>query len=134
MLRNKGHGGVRRGAGRKIIEPDLIELEKLCALQCTHIDLAHFFGASERTVEKWGKNPIYAEVMNRGRAKGRLSIRRKQMQLLDSGNLAMAIHLGKVYLDQRETTPVELSSSKKTPLKISLEVLDEIQKLARKNK
>jgi hypothetical protein len=57
MLSKAGHGGVRRGAGRKIIEPDLIELEKLCALQCTHIDLAHFLGASERTVEKWGKNP-----------------------------------------------------------------------------
>jgi hypothetical protein len=68
-----------------------------------------------RTVEKWEKNPIYAEVMNRGRAQGRLSIRRKQMQLLDSGNLAMAIHLGKVYLDQRDITPVELSSSKETP-------------------
>jgi hypothetical protein len=47
MLRNEGHGGVRRGAGRKIIEPDLIEIEKLCALQCTHIDLAHFFGVSQ---------------------------------------------------------------------------------------
>jgi DNA-binding transcriptional regulator YiaG len=134
MRNTAQHGGARRGAGRKTIEPDLIELERLCSLLCTHAELAKFFGASERTVEKWEKNPTYAEAMDRGRAKGLLSIRHKQMQLLNSGNVAMAIHLGKVYLAQREVTPIELSSSQDKPLKLSLEVLDEIQKLARKNK
>src|SRR3954470_24162083 len=113
------HGGARNGAGRKPIEPDLIELEKLCSLQCTHEDLAQFFGVSVRTVEKWEKNLIYAAAMDRGRAKGRISIRRKQMLLLDGGNAAMAIFLGKVYLGQRDVTPIELSSSQEKPLKIS---------------
>jgi len=134
MRNNARHGGARRGAGRKTIEPDLIELEKLCSLLCTHAELAKFFGVSERTVEKWKKNPTYASAMDLGRAKARLSIRRKQMQLLDAGNVAMAIHLGKTVLGQREVTPIELNGSQDKPLKLSLEVLDEIQKLARKNK
>ena len=134
MRNNLGHGGARRGAGRKTIEPDLIELEKLCSLLCTHGELAKFFGVSERTVEKWEQNPTYTEVMDLGRAKGLISIRQKQRQLLNSGNVAMAIHLGKTYLNQREVIPIEVSGSQDKPLKLSLEVLDEIQKLARKNK
>jgi len=134
MPNNARHGGARPGAGRKTIEPDLIELEKLCSLLCTHGDLAKFFGVSERTVEKWENIPTYAEVMDRGRARGLISIRRIQMQLLNAGNVAMAIHLGKTVLGQREVTPIELNGSQDKPLKLSLEVLDEIQKLARKNK
>jgi hypothetical protein len=134
MRNSEGHGGARRGAGRKPVEPDLIELEKLCALYCTNLDLAQYYGVTERTVEKWKKNPTYAKAMDLGRAKARLSIRRKQMQLLDAGNVAMAIHLGKTVLGQREVTPIELSGSQDNPLRISLEVLDEIQKLARKDK
>jgi len=41
MRNNLGHGGARRGAGRKTIEPDLIELEKLCSLLCRHGELAN---------------------------------------------------------------------------------------------
>ena len=134
MRNTAQHGGARRGAGRKAIEPDLIELEKLCSLLCTDAELAKFFGVTERTVEKWKKNPNYAEAMDRGRAKGLISIRHKQRQLLDAGNVAMAIHLGKTYLSQREVTPIEVSGSQDKPLKLSLEMLDEIQKLARKNK
>jgi hypothetical protein len=134
MRNTAQHGGARRGAGRKTIEPDLIELEKLCSLLCTDAELAKFLGVSERTVEKWKKNPTYAKAMDLGRAKGRLSIRRKQMQLLDAGNVAMAIHLGKTVLGQREVVPIEVSGSQDKPLKLSLEVLDEIQKLARKDK
>jgi len=114
MRNNLGHGGAQRGAGRKTIEPDLIELEKLCSLLCTHAELAKFFGVSERTVEKWEKNPTYAEAMDRGRAKGLLSIRHKQMQLLNSGNVAVVIHLGKAYLNQREITPIEFKQFQRT--------------------
>jgi hypothetical protein len=132
MRNSEGHGGARRGAGRKPVEPDLIELEKLCALYCTDLDLAQYYGVTERTVEKWKKNPTYARAMDLGRAKARLSIRRKQMQLLDAGNVAMAIHLGKTVLDQREVTPIELSSSQEKPLKIALEIFDELQEIAHK--
>lgn len=46
------HGGKRAGAGRKPVNVDLVELEKLCGLQCTDEDLAGFLGVSVRTIER----------------------------------------------------------------------------------
>jgi hypothetical protein len=63
-------GGVRHGAGRKPVEIDLIELQKLCSLQCTHEEIASWFNCSVRTIEKYSKKPEVAEVMARGKAMG----------------------------------------------------------------
>jgi hypothetical protein len=119
-------GGLRAGAGRKAVSIDLVELQKLCTLQCTHEEIAAWFNCSVRTIEKYSKRPEFAEVMARGRAKGRISVRRAQMKLLDSGNAAMGIWLGKQFLGQRDVTPVELSGASGKPLQLSLEVVDAI--------
>ena len=60
-------GGVRRGAGRKPVNIDLVELEKLSALQCTDEELAAWFGVSTRTIEKRRKQPEFGEAMRRGK-------------------------------------------------------------------
>jgi hypothetical protein len=119
-------GGPRSGAGRPPIPIDLAELEKLCVLQCTQREIAAWFGCTERTIESYAKKPEVAEVMDRGRAKGQISVRRAQMKLLEAGNATMGVWLGKQYLGQRDVTPVELSGASGVPLKISLEVLDAI--------
>jgi hypothetical protein len=116
-------GGPRSGAGRKPIPIDLVELEKLCVLQCTNKEIAAWFNCTERTIESYAKKTETAEVMTRGRAKGQIPVRRAQMKLLEAGNAAMGVWLGKQFLGQRDVTPVELSGA---PLKISLEVLDAI--------
>lgn len=103
-------GGKRNGAGRKPIAIDLIELEKLCCLQCTNEELAAWFGCSVRTIETYAKKPEFAQIIARGRAKGRIAVRRAQMRLLEAGNAAMGIWLGKQLLAQRDVTPVELTS------------------------
>lgn len=119
-------GGRRSGAGRKPIEIDLVELEKLCVLQCTHKEIAAWFGCTERTIERYAKKPEIAEVMERGKAKGQISVRRAQMKLLESGNATMAVWLGKQLLGQRDVTPIELSGAAGAPIKITLEALDAI--------
>jgi hypothetical protein len=124
-------GGKRAGAGRKPVEIDLTELEKLCSLQCTDEELAAWFGVTTRTIEKRRKQPAFAEVMARGRAKGRISVRRAQMKLLESGNATMGVWLGKQLLAQRDVCPVELSGPNGQPVKLSLEVIDEILNQAR---
>ena len=125
-------GGPRCGAGRKPVPIDLLELQKLCTLQCTHEEIAAWFGCTVRTIETYAKKPEFAEVMARGRGKGRISVRRAQMKLLESGNATMGVWLGKQFLGQRDVTPVELSGANGAPLKISLEVLDAI--LSQQNK
>ena len=81
---------------------DLVELEKLCTLSCTDEEIAAWFNTSTRTIERRRKEPKFAEIMARGRAKGRISIRRMQMKLLEQGNATMGVWLGKQLLGQRD--------------------------------
>ena len=90
---------ARRGTTAEI---DLEELEKLCALQCTDEELALWFKVSTRTIERRRQEPEFGEAMQRGKARGRMSIRRAQMRMLEAGNATMAIWLGKQYLGQTD--------------------------------
>jgi hypothetical protein len=112
-------GGFRPNSGRRPIEIDLVELEKLCALHCTDEEIASFFGVSTRTIENRRKQRGFAEVMKRGRAKGRISVRRSQMKLLEAGNSTMGIWLGKLLLGQREVVTNELTGSAGGPIGIA---------------
>ena len=127
-------GGHRAGAGRKRIEIDLVQVEKLCVLQCTNAEIAAFFNCTERTIEKRSKEAAFQEAMERGRAKGQLSIRRSQFRLLEAGNATMAIWLGKQYLGQRDVTPIELSGPNGGEVKFSLEAIDAILAKAKAKK
>jgi len=126
-------GGRRIGAGRRPVHIDLIELEKLCSIQCTDEDLAGFFGVTTRTIENRRKKSEFREAMERGRAKGRVSVRRAQFKLLEKGDAGTAKWLGKQYLGQRDITPVELTGANGKPVELSLEVLDAIVALKEKD-
>ena len=45
-------GGSRSGAGRKAIDIDLVDLEKLASVGCTEPEIAGFFNVSVRTIEQ----------------------------------------------------------------------------------
>jgi hypothetical protein len=124
-------GGTRSGAGRKPAKIDLFELEKLASLQCTDEELARFFGVSASTIENRRKQPAFAEAMRRGRAKGKISVRRAQMKLLEAGNGTMGVWLGKQLLGQRDVTPIELSGPNGQPVKFDLRTIDAIIAQAR---
>jgi hypothetical protein len=64
--------------------------------------------------------------MARGKGKGRVSIRRAQMKLLEAGNATMGVWLGKQYLGQRDVTPIELSGPNGSAVKFSMEAIDAI--------
>jgi hypothetical protein len=81
---------------------DLAEMEKLCALQCTDEELAAWFGVSVRTIERRRRSPAFAEALARGKAKGRLSLRRSLWGLAAKGNPAANIFLAKNLLGYRD--------------------------------
>jgi hypothetical protein len=85
----------------------LVELEKLAALQCTDEEVAHWFGVTTRTIENRRKDPTFLGAIQRGRARGRISVRRSQMKLLEAGNATMAVWLGKQLLGQRDSATTE---------------------------
>src|SRR5690349_16400510 len=90
---------AQRGTTARI---NAVELEKLSAMQATDEEIAAWFGVSTRTIERRRKVQKFADAMDRGRAKGRLSMRRMQMKLLEAGNATMGIWLGKQYLGQTD--------------------------------
>ena len=93
---------------KKKFFPDLVEVEKLCRLNCTDDELASFFGVCRKTVERERKsNPEFNEVIERGKNFGKLSLRRRQVELANTGNPTMLIWLGKVYLQQRENVTLD---------------------------
>lgn len=127
--------------GRKPAQIDLAELEKLSALQCTDEEIASWFGVSTRTIENRRKSPAFAQAMQRGRTKGRISVRRNQMRMLENGNGTMAIWLGKQVLGQRDTIINEHVGKGGGPIQVTVkpdlstfsdEELQQLQNLARK--
>src|SRR3977135_1233752 len=106
---------AQRGIAAKI---DLAELERLSAMQCTDEEVAAWFGVTTRTIERRRKNAKFAEVMNRGRAKGRISVRRAQLKLLEAGNATMGVWLGKNILGQVDEIRHELFGNISTQLQI----------------
>ena len=96
---------AKRGTTAKI---DLAELERLSMMQCTDEEIAAWFGVTTRTIERRRKNPKFAEVMDRGKAKGRISVRR-QLKLLEAGNATMGVWLGKQILGQTDEVRYEVN-------------------------
>jgi len=86
---------------------DLVELEKLCGMQCTDEEIAAFFGVSTRTIERRRKVESFREIMDQGRAKGRVSVRRALFKLAAQGNVASAIFLSKNLLGYRDVVNTE---------------------------
>src|ERR1700738_4407547 len=88
-------------------EIDMVELEKLCVLHCSDREIADWFGVSLRTIERRRQEPEFAAVIDRGRSKGKISVRRMQMKLLEQGNTTMAIWLGKQLLGNPITSSMK---------------------------
>ena len=83
------------------------QFEKLCGIQCSKAEIAGFFDVSEDTIERRIKETTgdtYAEIYKRLSSSGKITVRRKQFQLVnkEDPNPQMLIWLGKQYLKQSE--------------------------------
>src|SRR6516164_866381 len=84
----------KRRRGRPPIKINLIELEKLASLQCTDQEIGGFFNVDRRTITRKKKQREFREALQRGKAKGRISVRRRLFQIAQSdkaGSTAAAI-------------------------------------------
>lgn len=88
---------------------DLVELEKLYGMQCTDEEVAAFFGLSTRTLARRKEVKKFADVINRAKAKGRVSVRRALFRLATSGNIAASIFLAKNLLGYKDVMSNEHS-------------------------
>ena len=113
---------------------NLEELEKLCVMQCTDEEIAAFLRVSTRTIERRRKDPSFREAMERGKAKGRVSVRRNLFRLATNGNLGANIFLAKNLLGYKDVVSNEHTGSEGGPIQMSLaEVLRERKKAVEQN-
>ena len=98
---------------------DLAELEKLCGIQCTDEEIAAFFGVSTRTIERRRKVQAFADAMERGRAKGRVSVRRNLFRLANAGNVAASIFLSKNLLGYKDVVNTEHTGLAGGPIQVA---------------
>lgn len=112
---------AKMGRPRKVIIAD--EFEKLCRLQCTQEEICGWFGVSEDTLTRWckatyadenGKPMTFAETYKVYSKDGRISLRRLQFKHAEK-SAAMAMFLGKVYLNQREDAEIDRSLEQSGP-------------------
>jgi hypothetical protein len=107
-----GDGRPKRGRPKKKIDPAAVM--KLAALHCTHREMADFFEVSPATMESRLQQPKYRKALDAGIADFKISIRHKQRELMEQGNVAMCIWLGKQQLGQRNT--LELTGAEGGPI------------------
>jgi hypothetical protein len=98
---------------------DSVELDKLCGMQCTDEEIAAFFGVSTRTIERRRKVQRFNDVMERAKAKGRVSVRRSLFRSANAGNIAAAIFLSKNLLGYRDVVNTEHTGTAGGPIQIS---------------
>lgn len=76
---------------------DETEVEKLAAMFCSLEEIASFFNVNISTIQR-----RFAQAIDRGRNKGKISLKRKQYLVAMDGNVQMLIWLGKQHLDQKD--------------------------------
>ncbi len=98
---------------------DLVELEKLCNMQCTDEEIAAFFGVNKRTIMRRRKVAKFRDIMDRAKAKGRISVRRHLFRLAGKDNVAAAIFLSKNLLGYRDVVNTEHTGLAGGPIQIA---------------
>ena len=108
---------MAKGAGgRPKKRIDYETVEKLASIMCTQEEIASYLDMSTRTLQR---DAEFCRIYKRGLDKGRMSIRRQQYKLLESGNATMGVWLGKQYLGQKDRHDLEVSGKDGGPIEIS---------------
>ena len=88
------------GRPRKEVDTDL--LYKLATIHCTMREMVDIIGVSEDTLKR-----RFAGIIDKGKADGKMRLRRKQVEVAMSGNHTMLIWLGKQMLSQADSPITE---------------------------
>lgn len=102
----------KRKAGRPSLKDtiDVDMVKKLSQIMCTPQEIAYIIECDYRTLVKH-----HGEIIEKGRASGKMALRRKQFEVAMTGNsAAMLIWLGKNWLNQQEN-PISEDDAKTLP-------------------
>lgn len=116
LVVNKGHTNNPDGAPRK--EIDIKAAQNMCVLHCTSEEIASVFDIDNDTLIARLKEHGYScfsDFFKRHSGKGKVSLRRHQWKLAESGNATMLVWLGKNILGQTDKVESEITTRDVTP-------------------
>ena len=121
---------VKRPRGRPKTDISLDDLQNLCRLNCTMPEIAAFFDIPLRTLEdRYTNDPEVRAAIDHGRELGKISLRRKQIQIMEDGNSTMAIWLGKNLLGQRDNLDVTTEDKGQKELTEAMGIITQLAKV-----
>ena len=97
------------------------QFESLCAIQCTQEEICNVLEVSEKTLINWCQETYgdsFSKVFRQKKELGRMSLRRKQWELAQSGNSTMQVWLGKNILKQSDNPIQDEIKLKELELKV----------------
>jgi hypothetical protein len=89
------------GPGRPKAKLDPEHIKALAGAGCTVDEIAEFLGVNKKTLER-----RFLKIMEAGRLRRNVSLRRKQVELAMKGDRTMLIWLGKQCLGQSEKSQI----------------------------
>ena len=84
-------------AGRPKKDLDAEQVYKLALMHCTMQEMADFFKVDVKTLRN-----NYSQEITKGKAEGKIRLRKKQFEVAERGNCSMLIWLGKQVLGQSD--------------------------------
>jgi hypothetical protein len=106
--------------GRKTRELDYELIKRLASLQCTEKEIAATIDADYSWLSaRKGKDELLQQALEDGYEVGKTSLRHKQWEIANSGNVTMCIWLGKQYLKQSDHNTI--SGDKEAPLEVKID-------------
>ena len=100
MSEEKETKNKKGGRPRKDVDTEL--LYKLATIHCTMKEMVDIIGVSEDTLKR-----RFAGIIDKGKAEGKMRLRRKQVEVAMKGNAVMLIWLGKQILSQSDSPITE---------------------------
>lgn len=98
-----------------VLQPDastLKTLRSLARIQATTREFAAGLGVTEPTFLKFrDDNPVVAQTIEENVGKGKISLRRRQIEVAMKGNAQLLIWTGKQYLGQTDKTDTTITVS-----------------------
>jgi len=88
--------------GKSPLPVDVETVRALAFTMCSREEMAHYLNVSPATLTRRLREEPWRSAFLRGRAQGRIQVRRKQFDLANKGHAGMLIWLGKQYLGQRD--------------------------------
>jgi hypothetical protein len=99
-----------QGPGRPKLELDEEQIGRLASIHCSVDEIALIMGCGRDTIYR-----NYMDVVEQGRARGRMGLRRRQWEVANEGNPTLLIWLGKQWLDQSDVKQTDDEDNKPLP-------------------